>query len=208
LRQILGAIVGLAKKALLKARDPLQLAASIAATSRRTVFALTASKVTTEAIPIINLCLGPISVLPQIRHKSNKSRMLVVPCTIVIVLRSMARAWEDGEVGMSLEPSNPGSDYCHVSSMKVGGALANDGRVKPGDKLVRVDGFDCMGVPRAVIKSRVLGPPNSEVALEFQRDRRMFKVILLRLAVVVLCAQQRVRKRNESCGERGQRAGS
>jgi len=23
---------------------------------------------------------------------------------------------------------------------------ANDGRVKPGDKLVRVDGFDCMGV--------------------------------------------------------------
>ena len=66
-------------------------------------------------------------------------------------------------VGMILEPSSdPGSDYCHVSSMKDGGALANDGRVKPGDKLVRVDGFDCMGVPRAVIKSRVLGPPNSE----------------------------------------------
>jgi C-terminal processing protease CtpA/Prc len=65
-------------------------------------------------------------------------------------------------VGMSLEPSSdPGSD-CHVSSIKDGGALANDGRVKPGDKLVRVDGFDCMGVPRAVIKSRVLGPPNSE----------------------------------------------
>ena len=81
---------------------------------------------------------------------------------------------------MILEPSGPGSDYCHVSSIKVGGALANDGRVKPGDKLVRVDGFDCIGVPRAVIKSRVLGPPNSEVALEFQRDRQMFKVILLR----------------------------
>jgi hypothetical protein len=30
--------------------------------------------------------------------------------------------------------------------------------VKPGDKLVRVDGFDCMGVPRAVIKARVLAP--------------------------------------------------
>ena len=81
---------------------------------------------------------------------------------------------------MILEPSGPGSDYCHVSSIKVGGALANDGRVKPGDKLVRVDGFDCIGVPRAVIKSRVLGPPNSEVALEFQRNQRMFKVILLR----------------------------
>ena len=66
--------------------------------------------------------------------------------------------------------------------MKDGGALANDGRVKPGDKLVRVDGFDCMGVPRAVIKSRVLGPPNSEVVLEFQRDRRLFKVTLLRQA--------------------------
>ena len=84
-------------------------------------------------------------------------------------------------MGMILEPSSdPGSDYCHVSSMKDGGALANDGRVKPGDKLVRVDGFDCMGVPRAVIKSRVLGPPNSEVVLEFQRDRRVFKVTLLR----------------------------
>ena len=57
-------------------------------------------------------------------------------------------AWAGvGVVGMSLEPSSdPGSDYCHVSSMKDGGALANDGRVKPGDKLVRVDGFDCMGV--------------------------------------------------------------
>ena len=84
---------------------------------------------------------------------------------------------------MILEPSSdPGSDYCHVSSMKDGGALANDGRVKPGDKLVRVDGFDCMGVPRAVIKSRVLGPPNSEVVLEFQRDRGVFKVTLRRQA--------------------------
>jgi len=64
-------------------------------------------------------------------------------------------------VGMSLERSDPGSDYCHVSSMQDGGALANDGRVKRGDKLVRVDGFDCMGVPRDVIKSRVFGPPHS-----------------------------------------------
>jgi len=81
---------------------------------------------------------------------------------------------------MCLEPSSdPGSDYCHVRSMKDDGALANDGRVKPGDKLVRVDGFDCMGVPRAVIKSRVLGPPSSEVVLEFQGDRRVFKVTLL-----------------------------
>ena len=86
-------------------------------------------------------------------------------------------------VGKSPEPSSdPGSDYCHVSSMKDGGALANDGRVKPGDKLVRVDGFDCMGMPRAVIKSRVLGPPNSEVVLEFQRDRGVFKVTLRRQA--------------------------
>ena len=84
---------------------------------------------------------------------------------------------------MILEPSSdPGSDYCHVSSMKYGGALANDGRVKPGDKLVRVDGFDCMGVPRAVIMSRVLGPPNSEVVLEFQRDRGVFKVTVRRQA--------------------------
>ena len=92
-------------------------------------------------------------------------------------------AWAGVGVGMSLEPSpDPGSNYCHVSSMKDGGALANDGRVKPGDKLVRVDGFDCMGVPRAVIESRVLGPPNSEVVLEFERDRGVFKVTLRRQA--------------------------
>ena len=36
----------------------------------------------------------------------------------------------------------------------------------------------------AVIKSRVLGPPNSEVVLKFQGDRRVFKVTLLRTAVV------------------------
>jgi len=64
--------------------------------------------------------------------------------------------------------------------MQDGGALANDGRVKRGDKLVRVDGFDCMGVPRDVIKSRVFGPPHSEVVLEFQRGQRMFTVILVR----------------------------
>jgi len=81
---------------------------------------------------------------------------------------------------MSLERSDPGSDYCQVSSMQDGGALANDGRVKRGDKLVRVDGFDCMGVPRDVIKSRVFGPPHSEVVLEFQRGQRMFTVILVR----------------------------
>jgi C-terminal processing protease CtpA/Prc len=51
---------------------------------------------------------------------------------------------------MILEPPDPGSDYCHVSSMKDGGALANDGRVKPGDKLVRVDGFDYPGVQSAL----------------------------------------------------------
>jgi len=53
-------------------------------------------------------------------------------------------------VGMILEPPDPGSGYCHVSSMKDGGALANDGRVKPGDKLVRVDGFDYPGVRSAL----------------------------------------------------------
>ena len=75
-------------------------------------------------------------------------------------------AWAGVGVGMSLEPSSdPGSDYCHVSSMKDGGALANDGRVKPGDKLVRVDGFDCMGVPRAVIKFSAL--PTLRLCLNF-----------------------------------------
>jgi len=85
------------------------------------------------------------------------------------------RERESVRVSSSFEPSESAlpkspclrtrSDYCHVSSIKDGGALANDGRVKPGDKLMRMDGFDCMGVPRAVIKSRVLGPPNSEVVL-------------------------------------------
>jgi len=51
--------------------------------------------------------------------------------------------------------------------------------VKPGDKLMRVDSFDCMGVPRAVIRSRILSPPHSEIVLEFQPHLRMFTVILL-----------------------------
>ena len=33
-----------------------------------------------------------------------------------------------------------GRNYFRVGSMKAGGALAKDGRVKPGDKLVWVDG--------------------------------------------------------------------
>ncbi len=104
-----------------------------------------------------------------------------VPTALVPRYSTVTMEWAG--VGMILEPSSdPGNEYCHVSSMKDGGALANDGRVKPGDKLVRVDGFDCMGVPRAVIKSRVLGPPNSEVVLEFQRDRGVFKVTLRRQA--------------------------
>lgn len=38
-----------------------------------------------------------------------------------------------------------------------------------GDKLVRVDGVDCMGIVRDDIKRRVLGPADSEIVLEFQR---------------------------------------
>ena len=111
------------------------------------------------------------------------SARVCAPVSTALVPRYSTVTMEWAGVGMILEPSSdPGSDYCHVSSMKDGGALANDGRVKPGDKLVRVDGFDCMGVPRAVIKSRVLGPPNSEVVLEFQRDRGVFKVTLRRQA--------------------------
>jgi len=81
---------------------------------------------------------------------------------------------------MTLEPSDPGSNYFHVGSMKAGGALAKDGQVKPGDKLVRVDGFDCRGVPRADIKERVKGPANSEIVLEFERAGQVFKILLLR----------------------------
>ena len=73
-----------------------------------------------------------------------------------------------------------GRNYFRVGSMKAGGALAKDGRVKPGDKLVWVDGFDCTGVPRADIKERVKGPAQSEIVLEFERAGWVFKVLLLR----------------------------
>ena len=46
-----------------------------------------------------------------------------------------------------------------------------------GDRLLRVDSFDCVGVPREHIKRRVLGPANSEIALEFDRPgHRVFQV--------------------------------
>jgi hypothetical protein len=81
---------------------------------------------------------------------------------------------------MTLEPSDPGSNYFRVGSMKAGGALAKDGRMEPGDKLVRVDGFDCTGVPRVDIKERVKGPAQSEIVLEFECAGWVFKVLLLR----------------------------
>ena len=135
-----------------------------------------------ERVPI---CSSARIQSPDAEREDRISARVCAPVSTALVPRysTVTMEWAGVGVGMILEPSSdPGSDYCHVSSMKDGGALANDGRVKPGDKLVRVDGFDCMGVPRAVIKSRVLGPPNSEVVLEFQRDRRVFKVTLLRQA--------------------------
>lgn len=44
-----------------------------------------------------------------------------------------------------------------------------------GDKLVRVDGVDCMGLVRDDIKRRVLGHADSKIVLEFQRAS-IFKV--------------------------------
>jgi hypothetical protein len=81
---------------------------------------------------------------------------------------------------MIMELCDDGRNYFRVGSMKAGGALAKDGRVKPGDKLVWVDGFDCTGVPRADIKERVKVPAQSEIVLEFERARWVFKVLLLR----------------------------
>lgn len=50
----------------------------------------------------------------------------------------------------------------------------------PGDKLVRVDGFNCQGVLRDDIKRRVLGHPNSEIILDFERaGQSVFKVGVL-----------------------------
>jgi hypothetical protein len=73
-------------------------------------------------------------------------------------------------VGMTLEPVDPGCDgYCYVYDIKEGGAVHQHGRVVTGDKLVRVDGVSCLGVLRDDIKRRVLGPPQTEIVLDFQR---------------------------------------
>ena len=73
-------------------------------------------------------------------------------------------------VGMTLEPADPGRDgYCVVHSIEDGGAVHNSGGVMVGDQLVRVDDFNCKGALREDIKPRVLGPPGSEVSLEFMR---------------------------------------
>jgi len=52
-----------------------------------------------------------------------------------------------------------------------------------GDKLVRVDGVDCMGLVRDDIKRRVLGHADSKIVLEFQRAS-IFKVKMRRTPAV------------------------
>jgi len=84
-------------------------------------------------------------------------------------------------VGMTLEPADPGRNgCCYVSLIKYGGAVQQSGRVKVGDQLVRIDGFDCVGQARKEIKRRVLGSPDTEIVLEFKRARDTFEVRLRR----------------------------
>jgi len=122
---------------------------------------------------------------PSVPVNGGNPRALTYPPISIVSDQApqSSKSVDDREcgVGMTLEP-DPGSNcqYFHVGSMKAGGALAKDGQVKSGDKLVRVDGFHCRGVRRANIKERVKGPAKSEIVLEFERAGRVFKVTLLR----------------------------
>eukprot|EP00961_Rhodomonas_salina_P130040 1751068-Rhodomonas_salina.1 len=71
-------------------------------------------------------------------------------------------------VGMNLAPKDPGRDkHLRVKLIKPGGPLAAVRDVKVGDLLVRVDGRDCRGVLRDVVKEWVLGEPGTSVQLVF-----------------------------------------
>ena len=48
------------------------------------------------------------------------------------------------------------------------------GKVKQGDALLRVDGFDCKGVVRDEIKRRVLGPVCVRVRVRAPMERVIF----------------------------------
>jgi hypothetical protein len=86
-------------------------------------------------------------------------------------------------VGMVLEPPDPGpGKCCYVHEVKGGGPLDMQSvRVRPGDILVSVDAFSCVGKSRDEIKRHVLGPAGSTVALVFARPRgQEFRVVCKR----------------------------
>jgi len=88
-------------------------------------------------------------------------------------------------IGMSLRRKlghdDPTQRPCwKVSSMSAGGPLATTGKVRVGDRLVRVNGLDCEDWNLQRIKDEVLGKEGSEVRLVFGKVMGFERVELLR----------------------------
>ena len=74
----------------------------------------------------------------------------------------------DGLVGVGMTLAHAAAETegcCYVQKIKPDGAVFCSKSVQEEDLLVRVDSFQCRGVPRGVIKNHVLGPPGSTVRL-------------------------------------------
>jgi len=70
--------------------------------------------------------------------------------------------------------------------MSAGGPLATSGKVRVGDRLVRVNGLDCEGWNLQRIKDEVLGKEGSEVRLVFGKVMGFESVELLRVPKIKL----------------------
>eukprot|EP00961_Rhodomonas_salina_P025271 340647-Rhodomonas_salina.2 len=108
-------------------------------------------------------------------------------------------------VGMSLAPKHPARhEELYVKSLKEGGPLADVREVRAGDLLLSVDGRDCRGVSRDVVREWVLGKAGTRVRLVFKAlegSRRIAVTLARAFDVVVKERQHELELRGKGYGE-------
>eukprot|EP00960_Hanusia_phi_P009848 287238-Hanusia_phi.AAC.1 len=111
-------------------------------------------------------------------------------------------------VGMVLEPADPGPDgFCEVRSIKEGGSVWCEGKIRVGDLVLRVDDLDCRGVLREEIKKRVLGREGTELRLQmFRKDHGNFEVKLIRSPTTSLGKREKPEEPGENFPSKKQKS--
>jgi carboxyl-terminal processing protease len=85
-------------------------------------------------------------------------------------------------VGVGLKFRSVTDDYPLVIGALLGGPLANSD-IKPGDRLVAVDGDGVKGYSTSKIRNRLKGAPNTEFELSIRRNNKLHTVKSTRRAV-------------------------